>query len=85
MSRHGISRLQDVNSSDIIGFVLGIMACSHCTGQRGRTGTGLGAMGSNILYRNVHSGLRREEEPGHIVSYCAGPVPCTSPVPVQCE
>ena len=44
-------------------------------------------MEPNISYRNVHIGLRQGNEPGHFVSYCAGPVPCNcpGPVPVQCE
>ena len=45
----------------------------------------MGAMGSNILYKNVHAGLRQGEEPGPIVSYCAGQVACFCPVPVQLE
>ena len=50
-------------------------------------GTLLEAMGPNILYRNVHTGPRQGKEPESIVSYCAGPVPCTCPcpVPMQCE
>ena len=44
-------------------------------------------MGTNTLYRNTHTDPRQEKEPGFIVSYCAGPVPSTSPgfLPVQCE
>ena len=42
-------------------------------------------MGSNILYRNVHTGPRQGNEPGPIVSYYANPVLCPSPGPVQCE
>ena len=50
-------------------------------------GMGLGAMGTNMLCRNVHTGLRQGKESGSIVSYCADPVPCTcpGPVPGQCE
>ena len=46
-----------------------------------------GAVDSGILNSNVHTGLRQGKEPGSIVSYCDGPVPCTcpGPVPVQCE
>ena len=66
-----------------------LMAHSHCPGtELGQVQeVGLGLMGPNILYRNVHTGLRQEQEPEPIVSYCAGPVPCTCsvPVPVQCE
>ena len=66
-----------------------IMANSQCTGtELGQVqGTGPGAMDPNLLYWNVHAGLRQGKEPGSIVSCCAGPVPCTypSPVPVQCE
>ena len=69
------------------GFTL--MAYSHCTGTApGRVqGIGLGAMGTNKFYRNVHTGWTQGKEAGSIVSYCAGPVPCTclSPVPVLCE
>ena len=42
-------------------------------------------MGPNILYRNVHTGPRQGKEPGSIVSYFAGPVPCACLVPGQCE
>ena len=44
-------------------------------------------MGPNISYRNVHTGLRQGKEPVSIVSYCAGPIPCTGtiPVPGQCD
>ena len=44
------------------------------------TGTGNGP-------GNVHIDLRQGQEPGSIVSYCAGPVPCAyaDRVPVQCE
>ena len=64
-----------------------LMAYSHCTeiGLRQVQGMGSGAMSSNILYRNVHIGLRQGKEPGPIVSYCAVPVPYTCRVPVWCE
>ena len=55
------------------------MAYSHCTG----TYTGLTAMGPNIFYRNVLTGLRQGKEPGSIVSNYAGPSPCSCPVIVQ--
>ena len=65
------------------------MAYSHCTGKRLGTGTGIGTqlMGPSMLYRNVHTGPRPGKEPGSIVSYCANPVPCSTPgpVPVRCE
>ena len=32
-----------------------------------------------MLYRNVHTGSRQGKELGPIVSFCAGPVPCTCP------
>ena len=38
-------------------------------------GTGLGAMGPSTLYRSVYTSPRQVQEPGPIVSYCAGPVP----------
>ena len=57
----------------------GIMVYSHFTG----TGPGTDSMGSNILCRYVHTGLRQRLRP--IVSYCASPVQCTGPVPVQYE
>ena len=66
---------------------LPLMAYPHCTGQglaqEQRPETGL--MGSNILYRNVHAGQRKE--PWSIVSYCTSPVPftCPGPVPMRCE
>ena len=53
------------------------MAYSHCMG------TGSREMGPNMLHRNPHTGLRQGQEPGPIVSYCAGSVTC--PVPTQCE
>ena len=66
-----------------------IMVYSHCTGTGpGQVqATGPRAMSPNILYRNVHTGPKQGKEPGHIVSYCAGPCPyiCLSPVLVQCE
>ena len=66
-----------------------IMAYSHCnwTGPGQIQGMWLGAMGPNIWYRNVHTGLKQGKEPGSIVSCCTGPVSCTcpAPVPVHCE
>ena len=65
------------------------MAYSHYTGTTlGQVhGAGPGVMGPNILYRNVHTGLRQGKELGSIVSYYAGPVPstCPGPIPVQGE
>ena len=57
------------------------MAYSHCmgTGSGQVQGMGPGAMGSNMLCRNVYTGLRLGKEPRSIVSYCAGPVPCACP------
>ena len=54
------------------------MAYSHCTGMGpGQVqGMGPGKMGINMMYRNVHNGPRQGKEPGSIVSYCAGKVPC---------
>ena len=53
--------------------VFKVMTYSHCTGTGPEQvqGTAPGAMGTNILYRNVHTGLRQGKEPGPIVSYCA--------------
>ena len=66
-----------------------VTAYSHCTGTGpGQVqGTGPGAMGTAMLYRNVHTGPRQGKGPRSIVSYCACQVPCTcpGPVPVQCE
>ena len=46
-----------------------------------------GAMGPNILHRNVHTGPRQGKEAASIVSYSAGLVPCIchGSIPVQCE
>ena len=56
-------------------------------GQGQRHGMGSGSIGSNIIYRNVHAGLKQEQGPGPIVSYFASPITCTGhgPCPVQCE
>ena len=65
------------------------MVFSHCTetAPGKRQGMGPGPMGPDILYRNVLTGPRQGMKLGPIVSYCAGPIPCTSsdPVPEQCE
>ena len=75
-------------------LILGRCECTMCAygirhgnGTGTVQGTGPGGMGPNILYRNVHSSPRQGNEPRPIVSYCAGPVPCTcsSPGPIQCE
>ena len=59
------------------------------TGNRTGTMDGTASMGSNMLCRerNVYIGLRQRQGPGHIVSYCGSPVPCTGcdPIPVQFE
>ena len=34
---------------------------------------------------NVYAGPRPEQGPGPIISYCANAVPCTVPLPIQCE
>ena len=59
------------------------MAYSHCMGQGlGQVqGTGLGAMGPIILYRNVHSGPRLEQELDPLSPIV--PVPFPVPVPVR--
>ena len=46
-------------------------------GTRTGNGTGTGSMGSNILCRNVHTGLSQGQGPGLIVSYCASFIPCS--------
>ena len=58
------------------------MAYSQCMGMGpGQVqGTGPGAIGPNILHRNIHTGLTLGKQPGSIVSCCAGPVPCTYPL-----
>ena len=38
-------------------------------------------MDSNILERNVYTGLRQGQGPGPIVSYCSSSTPCIGPVP----
>ena len=38
-------------------------------------GTGAGSMGSNILCRNVHTGLRQGQGPEPIIFYCTSPIP----------
>ena len=62
------------------------MVYSHCTGlepgRRREQRQGMGSMGSNILCRNVYTGLRPRHFPGSTVSYCASPVPSTTPGPV---
>ena len=42
-------------------------------------------MESLVSCGNVHNGLRKGQEPGSIVSYCASPILCICPglVPVQ--
>ena len=61
------------------------MAYSHWTG----TGPGQvqGIYQELCIVQNVFLILRLGREPGSIVSYCPGPVPCTrpSPIPLQCE
>ena len=65
------------------------MAYSHCTttGPVQDREWEKGSMGSNISWRNVHTGLRQGQGPGSIVSYCSNFVPCTGlvPGPVQCD
>ena len=36
-----------------------VMVESHCTGMGQRPRPGTGSMGFNILYRNLHNGMRR--------------------------
>ena len=63
------------------------MAYSRCTGM----GTGqvqvMGPelMGSNILYRNVHTGLRLGQEPDRLSPIVPVPHPVPAPVPVLCS
>ena len=42
-------------------------------------------MESILSSRNVHTDLRQGPRTGPIVSYCACPHPCTSPVPFPCS
>ena len=42
-------------------------------------------MGSNILYRNVHTGLAMGNEPDPLSSIMLAPFPVPVPVPVQCS
>ena len=57
------------------------MAYSHCTGMGAEQleGTGPGAIGPNILHRNVHTCPTHREKPLPIVCYCASPIPSTCP------
>ena len=59
------------------------MVNSHCpeTGAGMEQGLGIGSMGSNILLRNVYTGQKQRQVPGHIVSYCASPIHCVIPGP----
>ena len=45
-----------------------------------KTGTGT-KMESIVPCRNAHTGLRQEQGPGSIVSYCTSPILCTGPSP----
>ena len=56
-----------------------LMACSHCTGTGAvqEQGTVTGPMGSNILWRNVHTGLRHGQGTGPIVFCCQSSIPCS--------
>ena len=65
-----------------------LMVLSYCTGTGPVQGQepGTGSMGSNMSYRNVHTGLRKGQRRALIVSYCVSPIPCTGPIPcpMQC-
>ena len=63
------------------------MVYSHCTGTEPGQVHEMGprAVGTNILYRNVHTGPRQGKEPGSIVSYCVDPLPSTCLVPFPCS
>ena len=69
-------------------FLVRIYGFSHCmeVGSGQVQGMRLGLIGPIILYRNVHTGLKRTGTRAHF-SYCGSPVHCTCPssVPVQCE
>ena len=60
-------------------YTVSIIAYSHCMGTGSGQAQGMvqALMGSSILYRNVHTGLRTGQEPEPIASYCDGLVPCT--------
>ena len=58
------------------------MAYSCCIGQGQVQGTGLGLMGPNILYRNVHTGPRQGQEPNPFSPIVPVPFPVPAPVPV---
>ena len=45
-------------------------------------GTGPGTMDTNMLCRNVRIGPRQGYELESIVSFCAGPLPCTCTGPI---
>ena len=51
----------------------------HIAGERDRYRD---QVESIVLCRNVHTDSRQIPGPGPIVSYCAGPVPCTGSIPV---
>ena len=67
---------QDVGLTILKGTV-GVMVYSHCTGPGPDMGLvmGPGSIGSNILHRNVHTGVAQGQGPGPIVPIV--PVPCS--------
>ena len=63
------------------------MAYSHCTGQgpEQQQGPGMGLMGSNILYRNVHTGPGQGQEPEPLSPIVPVPFPVLVPLPLPCS
>ena len=63
------------------------MAYSHCTGTvLGQVqGTEPGGMGPNVLYRNVHTGLRLGEVPDPLFPVVLVQFPEPVPLPVPCS
>ena len=59
--------------------------CFTLHGTRTEPGIRPGLLGSNISYRNVHTGPSQGQLPGPIVSYCTSFVPSIDPSPVQCD
>ena len=57
----------------------------HGNGTRTGTGKRPGAMGPNILYRNIHTGLRQGKEPESIVSIVLLKFPVPVPVTFPCS
>ena len=63
------------------------MVHTHCTGLGTGTGqgTGPGTMDFYIILCTVHIKLKLGTSQEPIFSYCASPIPCSGPGPVQCD